>query len=251
MCQLPQGYNNAFFYTPVDGQRPYMAMLIWTYSNPYRDSDLDVGIIVHEYAHGISNRLTGGPMNVACLQGGEPGGMGEGWGDFFGTLIRQRSTYNRYDVFPMAPYTYNNPNGIRRYPYTTNMTIDPETYGYINLANYTGVHSKGEVWCGILWETYWNFVDAYGFDPDLSFGKGGNNQILQDVVDGLKIQPCNPNFVDARNAILQADTINYGGKNVCLLWLGFAKRGLGLNAIGGRTGAPIVTQDFTVPPECL
>ncbi len=38
---------------------------------PDRDSDLDAGVIAHEYGHGISNRLTGGPATVACLQNAE------------------------------------------------------------------------------------------------------------------------------------------------------------------------------------
>ena len=29
-----------------------------------RDSDNDNGVIIHEYGHGISNRLTGGPNNT-------------------------------------------------------------------------------------------------------------------------------------------------------------------------------------------
>jgi hypothetical protein len=51
-------------------------------------------------------------------------------------------------------------------------------YSYINGAAYAGVHAKGEVWCGILWEVYWNFVDLYGFDPDLYLGEGGNNKVF-------------------------------------------------------------------------
>lgn len=250
-CQDGAGYNNANFATPADGQRPRMRMYQWTQSTPNRDGDLDQGIIIHEYAHGISTRLTGGPANSNCLGSGEAGGMGEGWGDFFATLIRQRPNYNRFDVFPMGNYSANTRWGIRKFPYTTNMTVDPETYGNINDGGYTGVHAKGEVWCGILWEVYWNFVDAYGFNSNLYVGTGGNNRILRDVVDGLKLQPCNPNFVDARDAIFKADQANYGGKdNYCLLWRGFAKRGLGVNAVGGRTGAPVVKQDFTLPAEC-
>jgi len=69
--------------------------------------------------------------------------------------------------------------------------------------------------------------------------------VLRDIVDGLKLQPCNPTFVDARDAILQADEINYGGNNLCLLWKGFAKRGLGLLALsGGR-------ENFDVPADCI
>jgi len=225
-------------------------MYVWTQSNPYRDGDLDQGIIIHEYAHGITNRLTGGPGNSNCLGSGEAGGMGEGWGDWFATVIRQRASYNRNDTFPMGDYSANVPGGIRKYPYTTDMKIDPETYAYVNQAAYSGVHAKGEVWCGILWEVYWNFVDTYGFDPDLYLGEGGNNKILQNVVDGMKLQPCNPNFVDARDAIFQADKANYGGNsNWCLMWTAFAKRGLGVNAVGGRNGSP-VKEDFSIPVEC-
>jgi len=243
-AQDGSGYNNANFATPPDGQRPRMRMYIWTSTSPMRDGDLDSGIIIHEYAHGISNRLTGGPGNVNCLQTGEAGGMGEGWGDFFATLIRQRDHYNRNDIFPMAPYDTNNPDGIRNYPYTTLMNINPETYSYIATPPYGGVHAKGAVWCGILWECYWNLVDVLGFSDDWYLGEGGNNVILRNVVDGMKIQPCNPTFVSARDAILQADTMNYNGANLCDFWRGFAKRGLGVFASPGGV------QDNTIPDEC-
>jgi len=243
-AQDGSGFNNANFATPPDGQRPRMRMYVWNRSNPYRDGDLDGGIVIHEYAHGITNRLTGGPNNVNCLRTGESGGMGEGWGDFFATAFRQRGTYVRTDPFPMADYDNNTPNGIRKFVYTTVMTVNPETYNYITRSGYEGVHAKGAVWCGILWETYWNFVDAHGFSPNWYLGEGGNNKLLRDVVDGLKLQPCNPTFVDARNAILQADEINHDGENLCLLWRGFAKRGLGTQAQSGGI------ESFAVPSEC-
>lgn len=43
-------------------------------------------------------------------------------------------------------------------------------------------------------------------------------------------QPCNPNFVQARDAILDADTALTGGENQCEIWTAFAKRGLGAGA---------------------
>ncbi len=55
------GTNNANFSTPADGSPPRMQMFEWTLTNPRRDGDVDNGIIVHEYGHGISNRLVGGP----------------------------------------------------------------------------------------------------------------------------------------------------------------------------------------------
>ena len=55
---------------------------------PNRDSDLDSGVITHEYGHGVSNRLTGGPHNTACLMNDEQ--MGEGWSDFVALLTLTR-----------------------------------------------------------------------------------------------------------------------------------------------------------------
>jgi hypothetical protein len=46
-----------------------------------RDGDFDAGLILHEYTHGISHRLTGGRLTVGCRSGDEQ--TGEGWSDFF------------------------------------------------------------------------------------------------------------------------------------------------------------------------
>jgi extracellular elastinolytic metalloproteinase len=55
-------------------------MYLWNTASPYRDGDLEEGIVIHELSHGLSTRLTGGPLNSGCLAWGESGGMGEGWG---------------------------------------------------------------------------------------------------------------------------------------------------------------------------
>lgn len=52
-----------------------MRMYVWNVAvGPERDGDLEAGIIIHEYSHGISIRLTGGPANSGCLGWGESGG---------------------------------------------------------------------------------------------------------------------------------------------------------------------------------
>lgn len=66
-------------------------MYIWTETDPTRDGDLEAGIVIHEYAHGISTRLTGGPRNSGCLGWGEAGGMGEG----FHYLIQAGVTFSQ------------------------------------------------------------------------------------------------------------------------------------------------------------
>lgn len=56
-------------------------MLIWNVTTPNRDSTNENDIVIHEFSHGLTNRMTGGGT-ARCLQTGtEGGGMGEGWGD--------------------------------------------------------------------------------------------------------------------------------------------------------------------------
>jgi hypothetical protein len=223
-----------------------------------RDSDLDNGVIIHEYGHGVSNRLTGGPAMSGCLQGAQSGGMGEGWSDFWAIALTHqpddtattRRSVGSYVIFEDDPLTA---TGIRRFPYTTDTGVNPDTYVTIaDTLNVTVPHGVGSVWTAMLWEVYWNLVTRQGFDPDLYGGNSGNNIALQLVMDGLKLQPCMPTFVNARDGILAADQMTFGGRYRCDIWRGFAKRGLGVAADDGVDhNDRNVTDDFTVPPDCL
>ena len=115
-AQDGSGFNNANFMTPPDGQNGRMRMYLWNTAIPYRDGDLEAGIVIHELAHGLSTRLTGGPANSGCLGWGESGGMGEGWGDFLATTVRSNKKYSDY---AMGSWAANRDNGIRNYPYST------------------------------------------------------------------------------------------------------------------------------------
>jgi len=244
-AQDGSGYNNANFATPPDGQRPRMRMYLWNQVTPMLDGDLDNGIIIHEYAHGISNRLVGGPGNSNCMGGGQAGGMGEGHGDCFSLFFRWRPNYNRNSVFGMGEYAAG--RGIRLYPYAYNMTTNPQTYSYINGGQYSGVHAKGCAWCSFLYDVYLDFTEKYGYDDDWYHGRGGNNVLLQLVVDSFKLGPCNPTFVDTRDAMILADELNNSGAYFCDLWNAFARRGLGVNAVDTNNA---VRDDFTVPAAC-
>lgn len=206
----------------------------------FRDGALDNSIITHEYTHGISNRLTGGPSSVGCLSptfdhpNQEAQGMGEGWSDYVALILTARpgdTGPKRRGIGTFAQREETNGKGIRDYPYSTDLTVNPLTYNSIQTQ--PGEHGIGTVWCAMLWDLYWALSDEYGWDPDVYHGNGGNNTAIQLVVDGMKLQPCNPGFIDARDAILAADMINNAGANQCLIWSVFARRGLGFNANGG------------------
>ena len=96
----------------------------------------------------------------------------------------------------------------------------------------------------------WAYIDKYGFDSDLFNGSGGNNKVMQLVLDGLKLQPCSPGFIDGRDAILAADMASTGGQDQCLIWEVFANRGLGYNASQGDSGNRAdQIEDFNLPPD--
>ncbi|KAJ1502513.1 Fungalysin/Thermolysin Extracellular metalloproteinase 5 [Coelomomyces lativittatus] len=257
-AQDGSGYNNANFATPPDGRSGRMRMYIWNTAEPNRDGDLENGIVIHEYSHGISTRLVGGPLNSGCLAWGEAGGMGEGWGDVFATILRMKANkWSRQFSWEMGKYANGGLEGIRKYPYTTNMEINPSTYEVLNEPSYWGVHAKGEVWAMILLEVYWNLVEKLGFTENWMTASShyGNTLFLQLLIDGMKLQPCRPTFLQARDAILQAETLLTHGKHYCSLWKGFAKRGLGVSAKKIPSNhSPLDDEKrvngFDVPEEC-
>ncbi|HSM12676.1 MAG TPA: M36 family metallopeptidase [Thermoanaerobaculia bacterium] len=217
-----------------------------------RDSDLDNGVIVHEYGHGISNRLTGGPSTTGCLGNQEQ--MGEGWSDWQTLFLHADPADTATTPRPIGTYvTFEDPAtgfGIRDYPYNTDNSLYPLTYG--DIGGQVVPHGVGEVWANMLWEMYWNLVAEFGYDPDLYGGTGGNNLAYQLVMDGMKLQPCQPGFVTGRNGILAADAANYDGDLACPIWTAFAERGVGT---GASQGSQFVvgdeTEDFTLPAECV
>ncbi|KAG9232629.1 putative extracellular metallo proteinase mep [Amylocarpus encephaloides] len=250
-AQDGSGTNNANFATPVDGQKPRMRMYMWTTATPNRDCSFDAGVIIHEYTHGLSNRLTGGPANSGCLSVTEAGGMGEGWGDFMAIAIHVKSTDTRSINYPLGDYVSNNPAGIRAYVYSTSLTTNPLTYRSAN--GLTSVHSIGTIWATMLYEVMWNLIEKKGntaarFPTQSSNGTPSDGRFLtmKLVVDGMALQPCSPTFPQARDAIIDADRALTGGANICEIWKGFAKRGLGSGALRG-SGNSGRTESYTIP----
>ncbi|VDC06710.1 unnamed protein product [Peniophora sp. CBMAI 1063] len=234
------GTDNAAFTTFPDGMSGIMRMFLWDYTNPERDGALENDIVSHEATHGITNRMTGGGT-ASCLQATEAGGMGEGWSDAMADWLENDS---KIDDFIMGQYVTNQSDGYRSYPYSRSATTNPLDYS--SLQTLTEVHDIGEVWANILHNVLAALVDALGFSTiaktDAS-GTEGNVVFMHLMLDALPLQPCNPTFLSARDAIIQADANRYAGANKCTLWKAFASRGLGVNAQDH-------VNDATVPSNC-
>ncbi|KAJ3345611.1 ammonium transporter, partial [Kappamyces sp. JEL0680] len=247
LVQDGSGTDNANFASPPDGQPGVMRMFIFSNPDVRRDGALENAVVLHELTHGLSTRLTGGPDAGNCLSTPEAGGLGEGWSDIVAIVLEMEDIDTPQTLKVVGQYAANNTvRGVRQFPYSTNLKTNPHTFA--DGQKTTEVHAVGEIWTSMLFEVYWNMVQTAGFDRTFRtnpLGTNGNNQFIKTLVAGMKIQPCFPTFVTARNAILAADKSISGGKFQCEIIKGFAKRGLGINAQDGS-----FVNDFTIPANC-
>jgi len=210
----------------------------------YRDGSLDLGVIAHEFGHGISNRIIGGPGNAGCLTSREQ--MGEGISDLFALYLTVEEGDTRTDARGIGNFVeFLSPEagGIRTFPYTTDLVINPRNYSEIpsftaldeNMEIVSQIYPLGEVWAIAMWEMYWNIVDQKGLDITWNDETAGNFIAGRLAIEGMKIAPCNPTLLDMRDGVLAADEMLYGGENALAIWTAFAKRGMGYKATAGST----------------
>ena len=252
------GTNNANFAAGADGTRGRMQMYVFT-QTPGRDGDLDGDVIIHEFTHGLSNRLIG---NNSGLGTNRAGSMGEGWGDFYGLSLLSQASDPATGIYTTGAYvtfnafgigTTNSYYGIRRFPYSLYSNVggaSSRPYNPLTLADLnTGcnlsdgaypasppfagnacneVHNGGEVWASLLWEVRGRYIARLGFAE-------GNRRILQHVTDGMKLSPLNPTFLQERNSIVSAAQAGGVSADVADVREGFRIRGAGFSATDNGT----------------
>jgi len=215
------------------------------------NSAFDNGVIFHEYGHGFNGRFLGGPNNSTGLGNAEQ--MGEGWSDFFAIAFTVKDGDTGATPRGVGTYLLGQPitgRGIRAYPYSTDMNVAPYTYDFIIGQNEE--HAIGEIWTAVLWDVFWFYIDTYGYDPDWANQDSGNGRGMRIVMDGVGLVGASPGFVDARDAILEADEVNYDGMHNCELWNIFARRGLGFFADqGSPNDSNDGKEDFEPRPTCI
>jgi subtilisin-like proprotein convertase family protein len=262
--------DNANFSTPPDGQSGRAQMFRFIGPTVDRDGSLDTEVLIHELTHGTSNRLVGNASGLIW----DPGvGMGEGWSDYYALSLLNNTNaddpngqyasgaYATYKAFGVTTYTDNYVYGIRRFPYSTNNTVNPLTWADVddytnnlsggiapdplgfNIGGAQEVHNTGEVWALTLWEVRSRVIAANGGNVPT-----GNQLMLQLVTDALKLTPINPTYLDARDALIDADCATNACANEQSIWDGFADRGLGYGArVSSAYGfAPVATHQGIV-----
>ncbi len=231
------GITNQYLFQPIAG----------SFYSPCTDGSLDMSIVGHEYTHAISNRMIGGPDDgITSNQGGA---MGESWGDLTaGEYMFEHGYSNGANPWAVGPYaTGNKVTGIRDYAINAN-PLNYGDYGY----DMTGdeVHADGEIWNGTQWEVRQALVKKYdakypSTDKALNLrcAQGtatqsplpanqcpGNRRWIQLMFDGFLLQQGATSMLDARDAMLAADRMRFGGADQAEMWGAFARRGMGKSA---------------------
>lgn len=231
------GITNQYLFQPLAGG----------FYSPCTDGSLDMSIVGHEYTHAISNRMIGGPdEGITSEQGGA---MGESWGDLTaGEYMFEHGYSNGANPWAVGPYaTGNKTTGIRDYGIDTN-PLNYGDYGFDSTGD--EVHADGEIWNGTMWEVRQALVAKYDAayptsnkalnlkcaqatatsTPTPATQCPGNRRWLQLVFDAFLLQQGATSMLDARDAMLAADRMRFGGANQAALWDAFARRGMGSDA---------------------
>jgi hypothetical protein len=269
-------FNLASFSSPPDGSPGFLRMSVWNGPEPDRDASLDAQIAFHELTHGVTSRLIG---NGACLNWYPGRALAEGWSDFYALALLNGMESDAPDgIYSIGGYTANKLGGhtdftnnylfgLRRFPYSTQMSVNPLTWKDADdttscsndrscvapdpmdptktvkpdqssleweLEGANEVHNAGELWALSLWEVRKLIINAKTQDNPLTAIHEGNEVMLKLVTKALMRTTCDPSFTDARNALLAAACPTPDTENTCqyepAIWQGFAKRGLGYSA---------------------
>ena len=271
-AQDGSGLNNANFTPARDGFPGRIQMFIFDGPTPARDGDLDGEVVCHEYTHGLTDRLVGGGVGLDFFGHPQSGGLAEGWSDFYAEALLSAFGDDLGGNYPMGGYltyefsglTQNYYYGIRRYPYSTNLNVDPLTLKDIDVnqaSTHSGIprnpvitssaneiHRQGEVWCSMLWDMRANLLRKYAPTNAADF-TNANMRVLRYVTVGAQLAPPNPSFLQARDAILMAvRTFPESGSDTNEIWAAFARRGLGKSAICPDSSSTIgVVEAFDTP----
>jgi hypothetical protein len=232
--------------------------------SPDLDGTIDNTVIAHEWGHYLHLR------HVGC---GAPvcGAESEGWADFTALQMMLREgddltgayAIGQYATaaFPFDPAYF----GIRRYPYSTDMTKNPLTFKHIMSAeplpvgpavadtgiDHAEVHAAGEIWTSMLFEGLVALVTrSKGPNPPYDF-EGARRRMSEYVVAGLTAAPVNPTYLEQRDALLAAAYAT-DKDDFLVLAQAFAKRGAGTCAVApprASTDFAGVVESFEAKPN--
>ncbi len=196
------------------------------------DTDLDPDFIIHEYVHNVSNALIGGTIDLQPMWdlGLQAGALSEAFSDFFACSLTNDPVFGEYE-------TGDNVKGHRILP------LGHADATYNKMSEYSdSIYKAALIFSSILWDLREKFMEEYG-------SEAGRTKLERLVVEAMKMMPSAPDMLDARDAVIAADSTTECGAHQKMLWQVFADRGMGKNAESKNSSDNNPTPGYDLPPD--
>jgi extracellular elastinolytic metalloproteinase len=238
--------GSAYMTPSPDGTSPTLGLGSHLHSK--RHSALDFTVVAHEYSHGVTQRLVGGPGDGSALTQPQSAGLAEGISDLFAlSIVNFSRPKGEPELQVIGEWFADSANGLRRNRYDASY---PGAYGMLGTAEYSEPHDIGELWCATMMEVIRRWYtqcenDAYKL-------------CWRVVLDSLKLVKSPPSLLDARDALEEAlDLLCDSGElskddhDVArqLLWETFARFGMGFGATTNGPSLEGIVESKKVPPR--
>ena len=230
---VPAFRNNASMFTPADGSPPIMEMFLFGGSGAHDvNGGDDAQVVLHEYTHGLSNRLVCCDINGnGQLNSDQSGAMGESWSDWYMFDYVEAAGFQADTAAPgeLVQGGYENVDFVSEASDcpvgTTSINCPNGGYTYGDFGNIPGaggpeVHADGEIWTQTLWDLRRRLIATHG-------RADGITRARRLITGAMRRSPGEPDFLDMRDAILATDSQLQGGSNRTLIRQVFAARGMG------------------------
>jgi Tol biopolymer transport system component len=255
---LPSETDNASMYTERDGVPPLLTLLLQT--GPAVDSASEPSLVYHEYVHGLTNRLVVDADGFSTLEAAQGLALGEAWSDWYAMdyiagLGHVTDTATPGEVllgshvdptgreFRSQGLDCPVGSGPPQCPGSDGAGPGGYTLGDMgSVHDYPEAHADGEIWAETMWDLRRRLIADHGSVEGVR-----RTRLL--ATRALELVPNEPTFLDMRDAILQADTVQQAGADRAAIWAVFAARGMGYFASIGNAGDYFAQEDFTLPPS--
>lgn len=217
---VTQAQGEANMRAQNDGFPPELSLGVWKNGSTGHPTALDADIVLHEYMHGVSQRLVGGRLKMTALAEPQSLALGEAWSDYFAITIQ--NFYRQSPRFTFGAFASNNASGVRPKPYDQ-VTAD---FGQLGTPPFNEQHGAGSIFAAALIQMQEELRALLGH-------AAGHETGWRLVIASLKKVKANPNFIEARNAILDSIAALMSPQAAAIeaaIRRAFAQFGMGRNA---------------------
>ncbi|KAJ1988005.1 hypothetical protein H4R33_002613 [Dimargaris cristalligena] len=245
-----KGLRLGEMYTAKDGESPIMTLeaQIQEQEPGHRYAYMvDPGVVAHEYTHGISYRLVGGPQTDDCLAHHDGRAVFEAWSDFIPIILSLNEQQLRTPQLTVTLNWWGHP--LHRGYYRSYVLSQPGYESNIAVPIHDRIGDTSRWWTQMMLDLYTVFVREFGYDANwFAYGGDGpqdsntsppltpppsttggdakersaNRRFSRSSPPGnialiriwrlsLQLLPCQPNLDQIRNAFRTADQLLYQG----------------------------------------